>query len=252
MASSSGCMRPLPPNAFMNTGPANDAFVVDVSKASEQVAEEFNFQFVAWSEVAMPAFAGENVLATSLPDEASFTQARSCRHYCLVARGRLPVPVRSDLIVRDFGRRNLVESDCVGRLQALDSPRLRLEIVDQIHRIELQVSRQACRLDDPGQIRSLNASMAHRTCDPKTGDAGTDAGFGHELEHDLIQPAKVFARIRLFVDGDKMAFLLPVIAEACMRSPDIGRQNHFSKFLQRRPSRSISSSDSFGPQVPAG
>src|SRR5712692_9773308 len=94
--------------------------------------------------------------------------------------------------------------------------------------------------------------MAHGTCDPKTGDAGTDAGFGHELEHDFIESAKVFARIRLFVDRDKMTLLLPVIAEACVRSPDIGRQNHFSKFLQRRPSRSISSSDSFGPQVPAG
>src|SRR5208282_2443495 len=128
-------------------GTGNDAFVADMSEASEQVAEESDFQFVTWSKVAMPAFAGENVPVLSVPDEASFAQARSCRNYGLIAGGILIA--------------KMVESDGVGRPQTLDSPSLRLEIVDQLDRIELQFPRQARRLDDPGQIGSFDPSIAH-------------------------------------------------------------------------------------------
>ena len=67
----------------------DDAFVADVFEASEQIAEEFDFQFVAWGEIAMPALAGENVPALSVPDEASFAQARSGGDYGLIAGGIL-------------------------------------------------------------------------------------------------------------------------------------------------------------------
>ncbi len=40
------------------------------------------------------------------------------------------------------------------------------------------------------------------------------------------------------------------IGQPSMGAANIAGQNHFSKFLQRRPSRSSSSSASFGPQVP--
>ena len=41
------------------------------------------------------------------------------------------------------------------------------------------------------------------------------------------------------------------IRESSIGAANIAGENHFSKFLQRRPSRSSSSSASFGPQVPA-
>ena len=79
----------------------------------------------------MSAFAGEDMLVFSVPDEAGFTQARSGGDHGLIA-GRLRVVlVGSDL----------VESDRVGRFQTLDSPCLRLKIVDQTYRIELQLLR---------------------------------------------------------------------------------------------------------------
>src|SRR5208282_2860585 len=218
-------------------GTGNDAFVADMSEASEQVAEESDFQFVTWSKVAMPAFAGENVPVLSVPDEASFAQARSCRNYGLIAGGILIA--------------KMVESDGVGRPQTLDSPSLRLEIVDQLDRIELQFPRQARRLDDPGQIGSFDPSIAHRTGDTEAGDGWPLAGFGDELEHNLIQPAKFPAVKDVFVDSGKLVVILPVIAEACVCSADISGENHLSKFLQCRPSRSNISSASLGPQVPA-
>ena len=79
-----------------------------------------------------------------------------------------------------------------------------------------------------------------------------DAGLGDELDHDLIQFAIFPAGKNVFVDSREMAIRLAVQAEACVSTPNICCQNHFSKFLHRRPSRSMSSSESFGPQTPAG
>src|SRR5271168_3702572 len=63
----------------------NDAFIADMSEANEQVAKQFDFQFVPWSEVAVSAFTGEDVLLLSIPNEASFAETGSGRDHGLIA-----------------------------------------------------------------------------------------------------------------------------------------------------------------------
>ena len=48
----------------------------------------------------------------------------------------------------------------------------------------------------------------------------------------------------------QVAVLRLKVGESSVRASYIAGENHFSKFLQRRPSRSSSSSASLGPQVP--
>src|ERR1700678_4415479 len=211
-------------------------------EACEQVAEQLDFQFVARSEIAVPAFAGENVLALPVPDQTGLSQPRSRRDHSLIASRGL--------------RMDLIESDRVGRFQALDSPGLRLEIVDDADRAQLQFPGEARRFDNPGEIRGFDASVPHRPCDSETGDGRTSPGFGYKFEYDFIQSAEFPARKDVFMDGNKTAgslrWIPSIVAEAGGGSPHVSGENHCSKFLQRRPSRSMSSSDSFGPQVPAG
>ena len=66
-----------------------------------------------------------------------------------------------------------------------------------------------------------------------------------------------FAKFAMFAAGKhtfKHSMEVPVLwvkkSQPGIGPTDIAGQNHFSKFLQRRPSRSSNSSESFGPHVP--
>src|SRR5580698_4146972 len=150
----------------------NDTFVTDMAKTTEQIAEEFDFKFIPWSEIAMSAFAGKNMLMFTVPDQTGFAQTRSRRDHSLVSRRRMLA----------FVGGNLVESDRIGWTKTLNSPSLCLEIIDQIDAIKMKFLRQMRRLDDPRKIGSLNASIAHRTGNPEAGDCRANAGFGNEFE----------------------------------------------------------------------
>src|SRR6185369_805196 len=107
------------------------------------------------------------------------------------------------------------------------------------------------RLDDPWQVGSLDASSANRAGDAEGRDVGFVTGGLQKLHHDLVQPARFFAGI----DRLGHEFRLPICdfqeGETAVGAAYVSGENHFSKFLQRRPSFSINSSASFGPQDPA-
>ena len=77
-------------------------------------------------------------MVLSVPDEAGFAEAGSRRHDRLVAGLG--------------GFLGLVESDGVGWAETLDSPCLRLKIVDQVHGIEVQFLREPRCVYDPGKV----------------------------------------------------------------------------------------------------
>jgi hypothetical protein len=163
----------------------------------------------------MSAFAGKNMLMFSVPDQTGFTQARSRSDHSLIARRRMLA----------FAGSNLIESDRVRGMKALNSPGLCLEIIDQIDAVEMKFLRQMRRLDDPRKIGSLDASIAHWTGNSEAGNCRTDAGFENKFENDFIQPAKFTARINFLVNRRKVAgiatLILLVIGEARMRASNV-------------------------------
>ena len=114
----------------------------------------------------------------------------------------------------------------------------------------MQFAGQARGFHRPGKIRGFDLAIANGAGDSKAGDIGTKRLLGDELAHDLIEPAVVAAGKDALRDGSEIAILRLKEGEPCVRASDIAGENHFSKFLQRRPSRSRSSSASRGPQVP--
>ena len=114
----------------------------------------------------------------------------------------------------------------------------------------MNLFRQSRLLDDPRQVRSLDASVAHRTGDPEARRVRTRAGIFQELVHDLAELAVLAAGKDALRHQAQVPVLGLKISQPSIGPTNIAGQNHFSKFLQRRPSRSSSSSASFGPQVP--
>ena len=73
----------------------------------------------------------------------------------------------------------------------------------------------------------------------------------HKLGNDLIQTGVFAARKNRGRDQVEVAIQNIVDGQPGVGASDVAGQNHFSEFLQWRPSRSIRSSASFGPHVPA-
>jgi len=132
-----------------------------------------------------------------------------------------------------------------------DAPGVGLEIVDQECLFDVEFIRQAFGLDDPGKIRSFHPAVAHRTGDTEARSVGTKVCGVDELGDNLVQ-ARVVATGK---DGSGNQIETPIQnIEKCqpgMGTTDVACEDHFSKSLQWRPSRSSKSSASFGPQVPA-
>ena len=105
-------------------------------------------------------------------------------------------------------------------------------------------------LNDPRQVRGLDAPVAHRAGDSEAGHFRTCAGIVQKLADDFAEFAVFAAGEDALGDQPEVSVLGLKISQPGIGPTNIAGQNHFSKFLQRRPSRSSSSSASFGPQVP--
>src|SRR5579864_6292315 len=105
-------------------------------------------------------------------------------------------------------------------------------------------------LDHPRQVGSFNTPVAHRTGDSKTRCLRTRSRVIQELAYDLAQFTVLTAGENALGHQSQMSILGLEISQPGIGPTNIAGQNHFSKFLQRRPSRSSNSSASFGPHVP--
>ncbi len=85
---------------------------------------------------------------------------------------------------------------------------------------------------------------------PKHAASGRRAGIVQKLDYDFAEFAVLAAGKRTLGHQTQMPVLGLKISQPSIGAANIAGQNHFSKFLQRRPSRSSRSSASFGPQVP--
>ncbi len=216
------------------TGAGEDAFVTYVSVAARQEAQQFDLQIPLGCEIHMSAFTGKDLMLAAVPEQSRFSQAGSRRDHRLIAN-RL---------------RDSIERNQILRAERSNAPRVRFQIVDQQSGRQLNLFRQAGLFDDPGKVRGLDASIVYRARDSETGDLGPGGGVFEKLGNNLTQFAVLAAGEDALGNQPEMAILRLKIGQSSVGSPNIASQYHFSKFLQRRPSRSNSSSASFGPQVP--
>src|SRR5207237_5697768 len=103
----------------------------------------------------------------------------------------------------------------------------------------------------PRKIRDLAFSAAHWTCHGETCVLRRNSFGAHEVADDICESAVILTVINFFDDKRKLVAFRSKCRNAAVRSADVTSENH-QIFLHVRPSRSNSSSDSLGPQLPAG
>ena len=114
----------------------------------------------------------------------------------------------------------------------------------------MNLFREARLLNYPGQVRSFHSPVAHRTGNAEACHFRTGSGFVEKVADNFAEFAMFAAGKNSFRDEPQVPILGLKISQPGIGPTNIAGQNHFSKFLQRRPSRSRSSSASFGPHVP--
>ncbi len=214
--------------------PGEHAFVADMSVTARQKPQQFDLQIALGCEIRVSALAGKHLMLAAVPEQPGFSQAGSGRDHRLIA----------------IRRHHLVKRDQILRAEGPNSPRIGFEIIDQQSGGQLNLFRQTGLVDDPGKVRSFDASIVDRSCDAETSSLGPRRRVGEELRNNLTQFAVFAAGKNALGNQPKMAVLGLKIGESSVGAANIAGQYHFSKFLQRRPSRSNSSSASFGPHVP--
>lgn len=188
----------------------------------------------------MAALGSEHVMARAVPVETPFAESGAGGNDRLVS-------------ARAAGNRNhVVERHQVTGGERADAPPGGFEIIDQNCFVEVQFVGEALRFDDPRQVGSFDATVCDWPRDSKAGLRGFGVRRLHELCDDLVQPGIMSAGKDL--NFGYFEFVILDIEEGQPRvgASNVAREDHFSKFLQCRPSRSSSSSASLGPQLPAG
>ncbi len=109
---------------------------------------------------------------------------------------------------------------------------------------------QARLLDYPGQVGGFDAAVTHRARDAEAGGFRARSRFREKTGDDLAEFVVLAAGIDPLGDQLQVPVAGLKVRQPGIGSTNIAGQDHLSRFLQRRPSRSRSSSASFGPQVP--
>ena len=217
-------------------GPRDDALATHVPVAAGEVAKQIDLQLVAGCEVGMATFGGEDVVLRPVPIHAGLPESGAGGDYRLVAYG-----ISFYLVQRNY----------VFGVKRRNSPGVGLKIINQNCLFQFEFVGETSGLDDPGKIGCFNPAVANRASNAEASGIGMHLCRIDELRDDLIQ-AGIFAA-RKHGCGNQAEVAVDNIEERqpCIGPSDVACQDHLSKFLQWRPSRSSNSSASFGPHVPA-
>src|SRR5215470_1576660 len=213
----------------------DNALIADVTEARSEVAKQIDLKLGSRSKIGVAAFGGKNVVAVAVPVEPSFSEAGPSRDHSLISSGR---PFHA------------VQGNQIFFLQAGNSPGIRFKIIDQQSRGQLKFACQPGGFNRPGKIGGLDLSISHWAGYAKTSSVGERPLRLDELGNDLVESAMLLAGENSLGGNCQVAVLSLEICKPRIGTTNIAGEDHFSKFLQRRPSRSSSSSASFGPQVP--
>src|SRR5580698_5146698 len=184
----------------------------------------------------MATFGGEDVMFRSVPIHAGLPESGAGGDYSLVAYG-----------ISFY----LVQRNDVFGIERRNSPRVGLKIINQNCLFQFEFVGETLRLDDPGKVGGFNPAVANRASHAEASGIGMNFCGMDKLGDNLIQ-AGVFAAGK-HGSGNQAEMAVDNIEERqpCIGPSDVACQDHLSKFLQWRPSRSSNSSASFGPHVPA-
>jgi hypothetical protein len=200
-----------------------------------QEAQQVDLQIALRGKIGVAAFTGEDVVTSAVPEQSGFAESGSGG---------------DDRLIADGASSNAVQRDEVAGGESAHAPGAGFEVVYKPGRRQMNLFGEVRLLDDPRQVRGFDTAVAHRTGDSEAGYIRTGGGAFQKLFDDLAELVMLAAGKDALGNQVKMPVLGLKIGQPGVGSPDVAGQNHFSKFLQRRPSRSSSSSASFGPQLP--
>src|SRR5437868_2949350 len=120
----------------------------------------------------MSSFGCKRMMCRAVPKQSSLPEAGACRDYCCIALGS-----------GDSGSKDLK----VLLVQFRKAVGIRLEIIDEMNLPEARFALQCRSLDDPGQIRRIDASIVHRTSHAEACALGCVVVLALELEHRRLQ-----------------------------------------------------------------
>src|SRR4029077_12479219 len=80
------------------TRPGENSFIAHMTEPFRQILQQLDLEFVPGSEIGVPAFAGKNVMAVPVPEQASLAEAGSGRHYSLISALRPEALIQRDQI----------------------------------------------------------------------------------------------------------------------------------------------------------
>src|ERR1700734_406850 len=78
--------------------PGENALVTYMAMANRQEAQEFDLQIALRCEIRVPAFTSKNLMLSSIPEQAGFTQTSSRRDHRLIADGQAHLVQRSEVL----------------------------------------------------------------------------------------------------------------------------------------------------------
>src|SRR5579863_1638336 len=97
-------------------------------------------------------------MTAAIPEQASFSEASSGRDYRLIANGLST---------------HAIEGDEIAGRKGAHSPRAGFEVIDEQGGGQVNLFGEPGLFDDPGQVGSFDAPVAHRTRDSEAGNIGT-------------------------------------------------------------------------------
>ena len=218
------------------TRTGKNPLITYVAEADAKIVKQLHFKRISRSEVSVAAFAGENIVAHAVPVHPSLAQSGACG---------------DDSLIANRFSADLIERDHILGVERGNAPRIGFKIVDQESFLDLEFVGQALGFDDPWKIGGFYPAVADWTCNAEACGVGTKVRGIDKFGHDLVQSG-IFAAGENG-SGNQIEAAIHDIKECQSRvgASDVACQNHFSKSLHRRLSRSSNSSASLGPQVPA-
>src|SRR5260370_27339609 len=136
-------------------------------------------------------------------------------------------------------------------VEPVDSVGISFKIVNHSHGIEFKLLSQVARINHPRQIGNLAPAASHGPSNAEACAMRRDPFRIDESGDDLGQTAVLLAHVGLFDHEPEPAAFLLECREPGTSSAALSCKYHGSILLHWRSSPFLSSSSSFGPQLPA-
>ena len=136
----------------MQTRPRQHPLIAHVLVDLQQVAEQFDLQGIARSEIGVSALCAERMMSRAIPIQSRFTQARTCGNDRGIAGG--------------LGRAHVERQQIAGG-KSSDTVRVSFQVIEQPDRCKPEFVSEFLGVDDPRQVGRFDVTVDFRAGNPE-------------------------------------------------------------------------------------